>query len=277
MTATIDPPVLSDTPEEPHRRRPLPPGYQAGPILDDWMLHIYADSLDDLEHVRCANENRLRSMTQVHGLTDEHPDVALLADTVDRMKKFEHESELNLRRRVRSHPLWHVMEKERGVGEKQVARLLAVIGDPVWHEQFQQHRTLRQLRAYCGLHVLEGSDGLGSAPKRQRGSQSNWNEDARKRLWLIADSIIRANMGKMADRPDRSKYALVYEGSRFTQYGEALHALPCVRCGPKGKPAEVGSELSDGHKKARAMRKVMVAILDDLWKEAFRQHGGVPD
>jgi hypothetical protein len=272
-----------------------------GPFLDDWLLHMLADTLDDIERVRCANENRLRSMLTVHGLTDDHPDVKLMTDMVERLQRFEHESILNLQKRVRKHPLWAVFKDERGVGEKRFARLLSVIGDPAWHEQHDRHRTCRELRAYCGLHVIETNSAnrpggskeatgaashphdnnytgstmvsvVGVAPKRQRGVKSNWNEDARKRLWLIVDSIIMANMGKNADKPGRSKYAEVYEKARQVQYGDALHKTVCVRCGPKGKPAQIGSPLSDGHKKAAAVRKVMVEILNDLWREAYRLH-----
>lgn len=52
------------------------------------------------------------------------------------------------------------------------------------------------------------------------------------------------------------------------------HAAPCVRCGPKGNPAPVGSPWSDGHRHADALRITSKALLRDLWVEARRIHGG---
>jgi hypothetical protein len=39
-----------------------------GPFLADLTLGIFADVVDDMESVRSANENRLRSLTDVHGM-----------------------------------------------------------------------------------------------------------------------------------------------------------------------------------------------------------------
>lgn len=249
-----------------------------GPVLDNSALHIFAVTVDDLEKVRCASENRFRQMTRTEvdkdgknrgfGLTTAHPDVQALATLTEALKQLEHQAILDLRRTVRKHPLWPMFAEQRGVGEKQFARFLASIGDPAWNDSLNQPRTIGQLKAYCGLHVIGGSGIAGIAPKRQRGHQNNWNEDARKRLWLIASSIITANMGKNATKPNRSKYAKVYETARFEQYSDAVHELPCIRCGPSGKPAPAGTPLSDGHKHARAIRKVMDAILHDLYYTA---------
>lgn len=52
------------------------------------------------------------------------------------------------------------------------------------------------------------------------------------------------------------------------KYADAKHPADCVRCGPKGKPALAGSDLSDGHKHARAIRLTAKEILKDLWIES---------
>lgn len=82
------------------------------------------------------------------------------------------------------------------------------------------------------------------------------------RAYLVAESCI-----KQADSP----YRKVYEEGR-ERYAEAVHAVECNRCGPKGKPAQPGSPLSAGHQHARAMRLVMKEILRCLWLEAKRIH-----
>lgn len=57
------------------------------------------------------------------------------------------------------------------------------------------------------------------------------------------------------------------------QQGGAVHRVPCHRCGPAGRPALIGSPLSDGHKDARALRLVAKAVLRDLWMAARTLHG----
>jgi hypothetical protein len=172
---------------------------------------------------------------------------------------------------MRRHPLWAWAKPINGVGEKQLARLLASIGDPYWNDLHERPRKLTELRAYCGYHVLHpgGQDHIGHhvsfaagvAPKRQRGQQANWNKNARMRTWLIATSCIKK----------QGIYRTVYEQSR-AKYAEAVHAVECVRCGPKGKPALPGSPLSLGHQHARGLRAVAKALLDDLWRESKRLH-----
>jgi hypothetical protein len=141
--------------------------------LSDPALEMAAAVLDDLERVKNANANRLRQLTRSvedsdgelrgFGLDETHPDVARLAAMVDALVKLEHYAELNLKRALRKHPLHGWVKSMRGVGEKQAARLLAVIGDPYIRpaltradgtELPEGPRTVSALWAYCGLHVL---------------------------------------------------------------------------------------------------------------------------
>lgn len=255
-----------------------PPVVAAGPFLADPVLGILAEVVDDLERVRCANENRYRSLTDTsdrgYGLSADHPDVQRLAATVEMLKDHEHQAILNLNRVMRHHPLWPWAKPLRGVGEKQLARLLSLIGDPYWNDLHNRPRRLTELRAYCGFHVLHpgGHELVGShvpnaagvAPKRQRGQRANWNDEARKRAWLIATSCMK--------QPPGSRYRDVYDQTRV-KYAEAVHQVACVRCGPAGKPALPGSPISAGHQNARALRAVAKAFLDDLWRESRRLHG----
>lgn len=269
-----------------------------GPILADPVLGILADVVDDLEMVRIANENRLRTLTadgeHGHGLTLLNPEVARLAAIVDVMKGAEHDAILNLQRIVRKHPLGIWAKPMAGVGEKQLARLLSVIGDPYWNDLHDRPRTVSELWAFCGYHVIKTSGGqvmfdtqrqpaagsnvhpggpcaidaqrdnaAGVAPKRARGQKSNWSEDARKRAFLIATSCVK--------QPKGTVYRDVYDETR-AHYADAVHQSACVRCGPKGKPAQPGSPLSLGHQHARGLRKVAKTLLRDLWRESKRVH-----
>jgi hypothetical protein len=287
----------------PATREPSQP--TAEPSLADPLLALLADALDDLERTRIANENRLRQLTRDEadsdgeergfGLTLDQPQVAALANVVEALAKLEHESTLNLKRALRKHPLGPWVKATVGVGEKQAARLFAAVGDPYWNTLHNRPRTVSELWAYCGLHVLPaaqrcsgtqdatgggGKQGdpdqkpvdsqarnVGVAPTRTRGQRANWSATAKMRAYLIAESCIKQA---------RSPYRAVYETGR-TKYADTIHHTPCRRCGPSGKPAETGTPLSAGHQHARAMRLVMKAILRDLWVEAQQIHNCQPE
>jgi hypothetical protein len=280
------PPVLASNPWRNHN----------GPLLA-----LLADTLDDLERTRIANENRLRQLTRTEtdsdgeergfGLTLDQPQVAALAAVVEALAKLEHQSTLNLQRALRQHPLGPWVKTTTGIGEKQGARLIAAIGDPYWHTLHDRPRTVSELWAYCGLHVLHPgqcirdahhatagvskqrdpghrsaetqSSTAGVAPTRARGEHANWSTVAKTRAYLVAESCIKQA---------RSPYRAVYDTGR-AKYAEALHERDCRRCGPSGKPGLVGSPLSAGHQHARAMRLVSKEILKDLWRESKRLHG----
>lgn len=172
-------------------------------------------------------------------------------------------------------------------------------------------RTVSELWAYSGLHVLpadQTSSGahagtvggnqtgshpdqgrhdahtgtVGVAPKRQKGQRANWSTVAKTRAYLIAEGVVKATIRKLPEVDDSNGYdsahreattslGQVYLDTR-TKYADAIHKVPCARCGPSGKPAAVGSPLSDGHKHARAMRAVSKAVLKELWRESKRLH-----
>lgn len=312
VPATDDPEPMAGPPV----RDQAPPvardatGPKAAPLLADPLLALAADVLDDLEKVRIANENRLRQLTRStedsdgevrgFGLDEAHPDVARLAALVGMLAEAEHKATLNLQRRMRYHALGPWAKAQKGLGEKQVARLLAAIGDPYIRPEITREdgaveptrpRTVSELWAYAGYHVVpaghctgdphggsvsgeqNGSDPgqgktdahmafAGVAPKKARGQRANWSATAKMRTFLIAESCIKNR---------ESPYRSAYDATR-QKYAGAVHAAECIRCGPKGKPAPVGSPLSDGHKHARALRAVAKEILKDLWREARRIH-----
>jgi hypothetical protein len=285
-------------------------GAQMFPAAGDPLLALAADVLGDLEKVRIANENRLRQLTRSvedsdggtrgFGLDEAHPDVARLAALVGMLTDAEHKATLNLQRFMRKHPLGPWMAAQKGIGEKQGARLLAAIGDPYFRPEITREdgtvepsrpRMVSELWAYCGYHVipadhpttvpqrrnvggeLNGSDPgahsvaadarlAGVAPKRQRGTRANWSAVAKMRAFLVAESCIKQS---------GTSHRAVYDATR-AKYADAVHAVDCVRCGPKNDPALPGSPLSDGHKHARALRAVAKEILRDLWREAKRVH-----
>ena len=261
-----------------------------GPVsLADPFLALAADVVDDLEKVRIANENRLRQLTRTEadadgeergfGLTAEHASVARLAllvrgmrcdspaavDLIGKRDKkqrgqaccMEHDAIDALERSMRTHPLAPWVKAQKGVGEKQAARLLASINDPAWNNLTDDWRTLRQLYSYCGYGDAERQ-------VRRRGEKANWDATAKMRVYLIAASCVQVGHG--------GQFRAVYDEGRI-RYSEAVHETECKRCGPAGTPAQPGSPLSAGHRDGRARRLVCKAILREVWREARRLHG----
>ncbi len=258
----------------------------AVPSLSDPFLALAADVLDDAERTRIANENRLRQLTRSEadsdgiergfGLDESHPDVARLAALVDMLKQIEHQAGLNLNRLLRQHALWPWVKAQKGIGEKQAARLLAVIGDPYINEQTGEPRTVSQLWAYCGHGdpARRKFKGMTQADLFTLG-----NPTAKSRLWLISCAVLKAGGGeeKATGAADSTQgapslAAVYYHRKRATVGRE--HARECVRCGPSGKPAQIGSPWSDAHRHADALRITGKTILRDLWLEAKRIHEG---
>lgn len=266
-----------------------------GSLLEDPLLTTLAKQVDDLEQMRIANGHRVRLMTTdavdkngvVRGLNlpEDNPDVQRVMAIMKSMEAVEAEAIKHVQKYMRNSKWGTWLKQARGVGEKQLARLLGEIGDPYWNSRIDLNRprTVSELWAYCGLHTIpappiEGQTPLAVdsvtaevriAPKRRKGVQSNWSEAARKRAWLIATSCVKA--------PPDTKYRMIYDDARV-KYEEAVHSYPCAQCGTKevgakkATPAAVGSPLRLGHQHARGLRAIAKAVLQDLWIEARKQH-----
>lgn len=267
------------------------------------MLGVFAAQVDDLENMRIASAHRYRTLatdaedkngvTQGLNLGVDHPASLRLRTVVAGMEDLENQAIKNLENLMKGSEWWPWLKQAKGVGAKQLARLLAATGDPYWHAVEERPRRVGELWAYSGYHAVPvGEDGkviapsgdstqtTGSkansdssggafyqvAPRRQKGVQANWSEDARKRAWLIATSCLKIKAGTGA------KYRDVYDETR-RKFDDAVHKVPCVRCGPSGKPAQPGEPLSLGHQHGRALRAVAKEVLRDVWIESRRQHG----
>jgi hypothetical protein len=198
----------------------------------EWVrLFVLADTLDDLERMWIATENRVRAAEQTKGLAGTSALDSLTA-LVDALKALEGSATRDVQRAMRAHPLGGFATRTIGIGHKQLARLLAATGDPAWNaNEGRARRGPAELWAYCGY--VPGQ-------RRRKGVKSNWNGEAKKRAYLIAESCVKHRS---------SPYRPVYDAARANW---ADHDVP------------------DGHKHAHAMRLVAKAVLRDLWKEARR-------
>lgn len=323
-TTRADPPVGAQFPIAPAEPAPWAPNL-------DRDLAAAADALNDIEQVRIGCENRLRQFTRPLGEVDKdgnyrgfgwdlrspavHAQALLLAAmrcdsklvrTIlgdERTPKtkgccLEHDAERNLTRALRPHPLgpWVRSKDQKGIGEKQGARLVAVIGDPYIRPAMLRSddtreparvRTKAELRAYCGYG--EDKTRPGRIQRRRKGQHANWSAAAKMRAHLVAEKCMVSGFDKsggcVRDEGDDfathtpdcgcSRYRLLYDAGRV-KYADAVHDEECPQCGPAGHPAPAGSPLSLGHRKNRALRLVAKAILEDLWAEAERIHHETP-
>lgn len=269
------------------------------PGLSDPVLGLLAAVVDDLENVRIANENRYGHLTGTdidkdgvrRGLrlsadpsSDRYdPSVQQLRDLITSIEAAEKQAIRNLEKSMQRHPLepWRTRPENKGIGAKQLARLLAAIGDPYWNDTHNRPALVSELISYCGFAPVDvgttsqGHQGTQSTPasgpdtpvriaaSRMRYRKANWNAEARKRAWLVAKSIETVGKG--------GRYRALYDDYRAVHDSD-LHRTPCVRCGPSGHPAPVGSPLNKGHQQGRALRFVAKEVLKDLWREAKRLH-----
>jgi len=213
--------------------------------VNELAIITLAERVDDLEQARIATGNRVGALERTFGGSLPHLDAVL-----EQLQRVEDLAERELRQVWRSHPLADWAKSVPGLGEASIARLLAVIGDPA------ERRNPARLWAYCGHGDPARSrlrKGATQAEVLARG-----NPEAKKRVWLIARQFVRTR---------NSPYRIVYEQAR-EKYADRLHDAPCPRCGPRGRPAPVGSPWSAGHQHAAAIRLVGKVFLRDLWRQA---------
>lgn len=244
----------------------LPIGTPCEPYLDDKSIYVLANQLDDLEGLRQAQDNRIRILTTCSvdkdgevrgfGMSMDAPTVKDLLALQEGTKQLEHENVLKLQKAMRKHPLWQWAKQQKGVGEKTLARLLGIIGDPYVNATTHTVRSVSQLWAYCGLHTLTNPDGGSNiAARRMKGVQANWNTNAKTRAYLIAEALVKAGVRK---HEDGSRYPLTEYGRVYIQRRE--HTLV------------THPEWTPGHSQNDAMRILMKAFLKDLWRAARDIH-----
>lgn len=211
--------------------------------ITDYPMAIAADTVDDLERTRIALQNRVRQMTRTEpdadgvvrgfGFTEDYYAVASVNAIVESLSQQEKTAVKILEKMMKEHVLGKWVQGQKGVGLKQGARLIAAIGDPYWNTLHNRPRTVTELWSYCGFGVNDE----GTAVKRKKGVQSNWNANAKMRAYLIAESCLKQK---------GSPYELVYRARR-------------------AHTDETHPEWSAGRSHNDALRMGAKALLRDMW------------
>lgn len=252
-----------------------------------WLeLRIWAEMLHDAQLARIAAGNRAARGGVDPGVYEAH---------VEQLASVEHACALAMRRcfrRVVPAELVAWQKEQRGIGEHLVARLLGHLGDPLiatphqWtttppqghvcdpaHCGDKRHlvalepyqRTVSQLWAYCG----HGDP----ARKKHKGMTADeafglGSPGCKMLVHLLAEACMKQKPG--------NRYRDIYENRRLLTV-ERVHAAPCVRCGPSGKPAVAGSPWSKAHQHADALRVVGKELLRDMWRIRHAASQGLND
>ena len=227
----------------------------------DWLeLRIWAEQFEDAQKARIAAVNRAE-----RGGVD--PSVyEAYTEALDNSERVCKNHLAKCYRRVVPEAIRVWQQSTLGLGQHSIARLLGHLGHPVhatphhWEGTGSDRtlvadepydRTLHQLWQFCGH----------GAPSRKRKGMTAEEAFAlgNPKLKMIVHLNAVACMKSM-----QSPYRVVYERTREASE-EKVHNAECVRCGPSGKPAQIGSPWSKAHQHAHALRIVGKEILRDLW------------
>lgn len=193
---------------------------------------------------------------------------------------------------MRKNPLWPWLEAQGGVGEKQAARLLGAIGDPLTRPQIIRDDGTVEPARYRNVSELLSLCGHGDPARKRRSgmtqaeAKATGNPEAKKRVRLIAMSCVKLDgvPDKNGRRRALSPYRLVYDQAR-AENASKVHASECRNrkpywakpngCGTSAHPelGEAGTPWRDGHQLGDALRKVGKQFLKDLHAEARRLAG----
>ena len=241
---------------------PSPPGTSRStpgqPVNDGWAeLRVCGDLFARAQAERIAVSNLLR--------TSDHDMFGPILASLEESEKL---CKLALRRcyrRVVPASLRNLQKVEKGLGEDSFARILGHLGDPYiatphWWEgtgssrvlmQGEPHiRTISQLWHYCG-HGRPGRVAKGATAAELA---ALGNPTLKMLVHLQAEWCMKQN----------GRYRELYTATREAAE-DKVHSVPCVRCGPSGRPALEGTPWSKGHQHAHALRIVGKEILRDMW------------
>ena len=133
--------------------------------LEDPRLFMLAAEVHDFELQRMGSTSRYERAIREEGVTDkdgkyrglglpvDDPVVHNLMEARDAITAVEEGLIKALVKVMRQHPLGPWQKAQRGIGEKQLARLLNVIGDPYWNAAKNQPRRVSDLWSSGHQHM----------------------------------------------------------------------------------------------------------------------------
>jgi len=170
-------------------------------LLTD-VVHRRREAMD--ARMACAHRVRQREKKMAYCVQDAYPEGGVkvsiehhVANDV-MLKLFlqeEHKIEAELKKLLHGLAVWKVFEPIEGVGELTAGPLIVAVGD------IHRFPSSSQLKAFLGMHTLrlDGSKfakgekpefGNSKFARRRQGQLSNWNQEGRQALYLIAEQFL---------------------------------------------------------------------------------------
>lgn len=271
-------------------------------------VRLWAEIFADMQAARIAIENKIQALYDIKkkdfnklrkqlkkdGMAVEH--MAMLEQAEDAEAYASKVLQATLKNTIGPN-LLALIEETPGLALHTMGRLLGATGDPyiAYPHHWEPGKTKKAKKVLVAddpfvrrVSDLWGYSGYGDAAKRpykgmtQEATFELGNPDAKKLGHLVAGGLVQSGVVKLdwcdddegydvEGRKAVSKFGEVYLNARRL-YAGSLHPAVCVRCGPKGKPAQEGSVRSPGHQHAMATRKVVKELLKDVWIAARADH-----
>lgn len=259
---------------EPATRRAIP--NEQPLVLVDTTLAILANRVADLEEFRKACGNRLFSLTNLtpgkdgkmrgYGLAPGNPVVVQQDFIITQVKALEDQAVKELERHLKKSPLGPWVLRQKGLGYKTIARLLAATGDPYWNSLHNRPRMVSELRTYCGY-------GDPVDQRSRKGQQHNHSAEAKMRGFNCVKPIKQVIQKPCYSLKNENKEhigAVHVEGCTCSPY-RVLYDETKARYVGSLHP-ETGEPRTPGHLDQIALRRVTKELLKNLWHEAKRLH-----
>lgn len=293
-------------------------------LLDPTTIAMQATVLEDIEGIRKANGNRYGKLTGMtpegkewkpdkdgqqrsFGLSEDNPHVVKFLSIYTEIRKVENQAVRDLENAMKRHPIGPWVDSQKGLGYKQVGRLLGAVGDPYWRPELvytdeegnvlnvvaEGPRSVTSLWAYCGLHVLpvdpdadnetmvEPVDGqTGDHTTHDNHGPTVSGRAARRQKGVKAnwstDAKTRAYLCATSCLKQIVKPCIAFDhnGVWVPQHVETCTCSPYrvkydVR---RAHTSLTHPEWTDGHRHNDALRVSSKEILKHLWVEARRLH-----
>ena len=149
------------------------------------LAKTHYEILKDLEKLRIATENRIRSLKGFD------IDTTFLKEELKTIKSLEKKANQEMIKAVEKNNIFPWLVKVDGVADKSAAMLIALIGD------VDRFPTVSSLWAYAGLAVENGE-----APRRKKGNQIHYNPH----LKMLCLGIIGGNFIRSKAEPQYQNY-----------------------------------------------------------------------
>jgi len=250
-------------------------------------LSYLADVVLGVEGLRVAAQVRLSHLKR-QGRVDRHTEAVFndLVGLEDKVTKL-------LREEMEMHPAWPWLEKVKGAGLENSAKVVGTIEGVTFKStgrwSIAAFDTMSQLRRFEGIAPMDGR-----AERRVKGEKLHYSSELRTMLWRLGKSLMQAE-GKFYDYYTQKKAEYT---DRFVRDGYKILPTPKAgwRCGNCGAEFEKKRDVTGccddllpekvlkqeppgviwlGHLDNMSKRKMVVMFSDMLWKY-WRRALGLP-